>query len=209
MGAAWGPCIPREGDRRRPTQAKALFRVRQAAEGAASDASRGEGPACESAPTFPQESPADDGGSRPRSPAFLADLGAPEYYLVDRAPGSCQALFGHKKTAALRRFHGASRTRTGDFLGAISALLRPEFGLASGFPSLRVSSPNTLPNTLQPFSSRTTATIGTEQATGTPACHAGGRGFESRRSRRKTLQITMFCCLRRRRRPPAFGPIPR
>ncbi len=56
----------------------------------------------------------------------------------------------HKKTADLRRFHGASRTRTGDLLGAISALSGPEFGLTSGFPSLRVSSPNTFPNTLQP-----------------------------------------------------------
>jgi hypothetical protein len=47
-------------------------------------------------------------------------------------------------------FHGASRTRTGDLLGAISALFWAEFGLTSGFPSLRVSSPNTFPNTLQP-----------------------------------------------------------
>jgi hypothetical protein len=46
--------------------------------------------------------------------------------------------------------NGASRTRTGDLLGAISALSGPEFGLISGFPSLRVSSPNTFPNTLQP-----------------------------------------------------------
>ena len=45
---------------------------------------------------------------------------------------------------------GASRTRTGDLLGAISALFWPEFSLASGFPSLPVSSPNTFPNTLQP-----------------------------------------------------------
>jgi hypothetical protein len=35
-----------------------------------------------------------------------------------------------------------------------------------------------------------------------PACHAGGRGFESRRSR-KVLQIGHFCCLSRRKRPPA------
>src|SRR5437764_11352671 len=26
------------------------------------------------------------------------------------------------------------------------------------------------------------------------ACHAGGRGFESRRSRQKSLQIEIFCC---------------
>jgi hypothetical protein len=37
-----------------------------------------------------------------------------------------------------------------DLLGAISALPGPEFGLTSGFPTLRVSSPNTFPNTLQP-----------------------------------------------------------
>ncbi len=38
------------------------------------------------------------------------------------------------------------------------------------------------------------------------ACHAGGRGFESRRSRSsrtKNLQIAMLCCLVRRYRPPA------
>src|SRR4029453_10816177 len=44
----------------------------------------------------------------------------------------------------------ASRTRTGDLLGAISALSAPGFSLTSGFPSLGVGSPNTFPNTLQP-----------------------------------------------------------
>jgi hypothetical protein len=34
-----------------------------------------------------------------------------------------------------------------------------------------------------------------------PVCHAGGRGFESRRSL-KDLQIIMPCCLFRHRRPP-------
>ena len=48
------------------------------------------------------------------------------------------------------RSDGASRTRTGDLLGAISALSLPEFGLTSALPSLRVSSPNSFPNTLQP-----------------------------------------------------------
>jgi hypothetical protein len=42
----------------------------------------------------------------------------------------CQPI---RKTAALRRFHGASRTRTGDLLGAISALSYAGFGLSSGF----------------------------------------------------------------------------
>jgi len=38
------------------------------------------------------------------------------------------------------------------------------------------------------------------------ACHAGGRGFESRRSRllaRKVVQMRKRCCLPRRKRPPA------
>jgi hypothetical protein len=35
------------------------------------------------------------------------------------------------------------------------------------------------------------------------ACHAGGRGFESRRSRSKYLQIGVFCCRTGRNRPPA------
>jgi len=56
-----------------------------------------------------------------------------------------------QKELRLQAFHGASRTRTGDLLGAISALSGPAFGLSSGFPSLRVGSPNTFPNTLQPI----------------------------------------------------------
>jgi hypothetical protein len=81
-------------------------------------------------------------------------LNSPSEYicvrLKDRAPGCRQALSPGKKTADLQRFYGASRTRTGDLLGAISALSGPEFGLTSGFPTLRVGSPNTFPNTLQP-----------------------------------------------------------
>jgi hypothetical protein len=44
------------------------------------------------------------------------------------------------------------------------------------------------------------------------ACHAGRRGFESRRSRRNALHITVFCCRTWRKRPPGFptghAPIP-
>jgi hypothetical protein len=55
---------------------------------------------------------------------------------------------------------GASRTRTGDLLGAISALFWPEFGLTSALPSLPVSPQKPSPTLCSPFSSRTTATIG-------------------------------------------------
>jgi hypothetical protein len=42
-----------------------------------------------------------------------------------------------------------------------------------------------------------------------PVCHAGGRGFESRRSRRKHPAIKVFCCRIWRKRPPAFQPVTR
>jgi hypothetical protein len=76
----------------------------------------------------------------------LSNLGAP-------AGPSAWILTGalsHTKTANLRQFHGASRARTGDLLGAISALSWQEFGLTSGLLRLLVNSPNTFPNTLQP-----------------------------------------------------------
>src|SRR5438034_7609128 len=96
--------------------------------------------------SFPlQDSPANAGVSRRR-----ARSARPR----DRAPGWGQPCPAKRKTAALRRFHGASRTRTGDLLGAISALSWPEFGLTSGFSSLRDSSPNTFPNILQPVLQR-------------------------------------------------------
>jgi hypothetical protein len=47
-----------------------------------------------------------------------------------------------------RRSDGASRTRTGDRLGTISALSWPKFGLTSRFPTGQV--PNTFRNSLQP-----------------------------------------------------------
>jgi hypothetical protein len=50
----------------------------------------------------------------------------------------------------LQVFHGASRTRTGDLLGAISALAEPGFGFVEGFPATRHRSPNTFPNISAP-----------------------------------------------------------
>jgi len=45
---------------------------------------------------------------------------------------------------------GASRTRTGDLLGAISALAEAGFGFVEGFPATRHRSPNTFPNISAP-----------------------------------------------------------
>jgi hypothetical protein len=47
---------------------------------------------------------------------------------------------------------GASRTRTGDLLGAISALCGPEFGLTSSLPSLRAGFPQHRPQQSAPRS---------------------------------------------------------
>jgi hypothetical protein len=65
---------------------------------------------------------------------------------------------------------GASRTRTDDLLGAISAPSGSELGLISGFPSLRVGSPNTFPNSLQPvLPARQRAAFGTRHELGVAA----------------------------------------
>jgi hypothetical protein len=42
-----------------------------------------------------------------------------------------QALCSKEKPADLRRFHGASRTRTGDLLGAIQALSQLSYSPAA------------------------------------------------------------------------------
>ena len=57
---------------------------------------------------------------------------------------------GLAQRGRIRGGDGASRTQTGDLLGAISALSWPEFSLTSRFPSLRIGSPNIFPNSLQP-----------------------------------------------------------
>jgi hypothetical protein len=72
-------------------------------------------------------------------------------------------------------FHGASRTRTGDLLGAIYALFWPDFGLTSGFPSVRVGFPNTFPNSLRPVLQYDNAVV---DETG-----SGKSGLSRRRSR--------------------------
>jgi hypothetical protein len=99
----------------------------------------------------------------------------------------------NKKTADFRRFYGASRTRTGDLLGAISALFWPEFGLTSGFPSLLVSSPNTFPTLSSPFSSGTTPTTG--ERAGRPEGAGGDRnaGLSRRRSRVRVPSLPSLC----------------
>jgi hypothetical protein len=91
------------------------------------------------------------------SDAERTALGSPAQDDVDLTPPErlekCQAVTPPSyevKPPHLRGFHGASGTRTRALLGAISALFWPEFSLTSGFPSVRVSSPNTFPNTLQP-----------------------------------------------------------
>src|SRR5438034_31881 len=73
--------------------------------------------------SFPlQDSPANAGVSRRR-----ARSARPR----DRAPGWGQPCPAKRKTAALRRFHGASRTRTGDLLGAIQALSQLSYSPAA------------------------------------------------------------------------------
>ena len=49
---------------------------------------------------------------------------------------------------------------------------------------------------------RSVATNGPQRQPATPNCHAGGRGFESRRSRTKSLQKGMVCCPARRGAAP-------
>ena len=70
-----------------------------------------------------QDSPANAGVSRRR-----ARSARPR----DRAPGWGQPCPAKRKTAALRRFHGASRTRTGDLLGAIQALSQLSYSPVPG-----------------------------------------------------------------------------
>jgi hypothetical protein len=64
--------------------------------------------------------------------------------------GNREQHFNDRKRAAECGEGGASRTRTGDLLGAISALSWPEFRFTTCFPSRRASSPNTFINSLQP-----------------------------------------------------------
>jgi hypothetical protein len=106
------------------------------------------------------------GQSRPRqfpAPFPHGDVRAS----VDRACHPDALLFQRANTRPhLQVFHGAGRTRTGDLLGAISALSWPEFGLASGFPAYESVPPTSSPTLCSPFSSRTTPAVADEDAVG-------------------------------------------
>jgi hypothetical protein len=86
------------------------------------------------------------GDSRnPTPPTFWWRSSGPKglqmYRGCHKVPSLCSV-----KSPALRAFrHGASRTRTGDLLGAISAPSWPEFGLISAFPEPSGQLPQHLP----------------------------------------------------------------
>jgi hypothetical protein len=87
---------------------------------------------------------------------FSVHLGAPESIRWIKRLDVCQALLPIRKPPICGGFHGASRTRTGDFLGAISALFRAGFRLDKCFTAGHAKSPNTF-NICRSFSGETTA----------------------------------------------------
>jgi hypothetical protein len=110
--------------------------------------------------------------------------GSTSVHLVDRAPGCCQALSPKTKTANLQRFFMelAGLEPATSWVRSRRSLVR-NLAWLGGFSRHRTSAPTASPTICSPFSCRTTLAVAAEGAAGTPACHAGGRGFESRRSR--------------------------
>ena len=101
------------------------------------------------------------------------------------------------KDLLLQAFHGASRTRTDDLLGAIQKRDITKPALQAGFravrrceaPRIPCAYPGVLGMRGPPSPKRLRCSVplqgdcGRAGQFGTPACHAEGRGFESRRSR--------------------------
>jgi hypothetical protein len=158
-------------------------------------------------------------GTKHRSAAFWgwrAGVSGMDGELLDPHP-ACRSGSNPAQRAGFR-LDGAGRTRTDDLLGAIQKPDVSKPASQAGFrrvrrgegPRIPRACPGVLGMTgpLSPKRLRCSVPVSRRLRTsvlGTSACHAGGRGFESRRSRLSNyLQIGEFCCLDRCRNS-AFG----